>query len=92
MDGAWPGRRRRSHTEVMDHRPRAQFRFVIAGTASHQFTEAFPELVASTDELGYTVLEGPVDDMSQLAGIVTDFCYRNTWIVRVEELTVEGGR
>ena len=70
----------------MTDRPESRYRFVIAGAPSRQFTEAFPDLVTSFDEAGNTVLEGPVVDPSQLAGIVCDICYRDTWIVRVETI------
>ncbi len=74
----------------MSDPPGSRYRFVIAGSPSPGFRGAFPDLVASTDDSGHTVLEGPVSDPSQLAGIVCDFCYRNTWIVSVEALP-DGG-
>lgn len=44
--------------------------------------------VMASDGL-HTVLEGPVLDAAQLAGIVSEICHRNGKIIRVELMTSE---
>lgn len=79
------------------------YRVVIAGSTSSAFRAAFPDLEhravgrpvkdGATDTApgaaSNTVLEGPVLDAAQLAGILSDICHRNGKIIRVELMTSE---
>ena len=71
--------------EHMSHR-RRRYRFVIDGAVSSQFADAFPHLVEIDRRGSVRVLEGPVLDPTQLAGIVSNICHHNTCILRVEAL------
>lgn len=72
------------HVDPRAVRDDSGYRLLIEGTPSPQFTEAFPQLVSRPYTGGRTMLEGPIADPSQLAGIVCDLCYRNTWILSLE--------
>ncbi len=67
-----------------------RYRLRLATALPTRFSQWFPMLNARTDDAGAaTVIEGPVTDSCQLAGIIAAICHRNGEILSVEQVESE---
>ena len=62
-------------------------RFRLSTSLPARFGNWFPHLTARTDDDSETtIIEGPVTDSCQLAGIISAICHRNGEILSVEQM------
>lgn len=64
-----------------------RYRFRLATSVPTLFSNWFPDLTTRNDvDDTATVIEGPVADSCQLAGIISAICHRNGEILSVEQM------